>query len=216
MNSKQSKLLELLRKSSAELNLFSAGDRDKLAEKHLPDALAILPFFSFQKGAELLDLGTGGGIPGLPLAIECPDFFFTLCDARQKKCAAIDSMIADLALKNAQTLSGRFEDLAHERAHRAHYDGVLARAVAPLPVLLEYAAGFLKDGGKLYAWKGQNHEIELQEAQNALKILGFHEEGLHPYTLPTGETRVILCFIRKGKLDKMLPRKAGIPKRKPL
>lgn len=216
MNSKQSKLLEALLHASKELNLFSAGDREKLGEKHIPDALAILPFWSFASGSKILDLGTGGGLPGLPLALEKPNCSFTLCDARQKKCTAIDKMILELELENAQTLSGRFEDLAHERAHRGQYEGVLARAVAPLPVLLEYAVGFLKNGGKLYAWKGKNYKEELTEAKNAMKLLNLKLEAEHPYLLPTGEERALLCFIKEGKLDKLYPRKAGAPSRKPL
>lgn len=206
-------LVEVLQKKSAELNLFSAGDRLKLADKHIPDALAVLDFW--EPGERVADIGTGGGLPGLALACERPDLEFTLVDSTAKKVEAIMDMAEELDLRNVQGLIGRFEDLAHERKWREQFDTVTARAVAELPVLLEYVAGFLKVGGKFYAWKA-DYMPELKASETAQEILGLEFMRAHEYTLPTGENRAILEFKKTASLSQEYPRENGLPKAKPL
>jgi 16S rRNA (guanine527-N7)-methyltransferase len=206
-------LVEVLQKKSAELNLFSAGDRLKLADKHIPDALAVLDFW--EPGARVADIGTGGGLPGLALAGERPDLEFTLVDSTAKKIEAIMDMAEELDLRNVQGLIGRFEDLAHERKWREQFDTVTARAVAELPVLLEYVAGFLKVGGRFYAWKA-DYMPELKASETAQELLGLEFMRAHEYTLPTGENRAILEFKKTASLSQEYPRENGLPKAKPL
>ena len=206
-------LIEVLEKKSAELNLFSAGDRLKLADKHIPDALAVLDFW--EPGARVADIGTGGGLPGLALACERPDLEFTLVDSTAKKVEAVMDMAEELNLRNVQGLVGRFEELAHEKEWREQFDTVTARAVAELPVLLEYVAGFLKVGGKFYAWKA-DYEAELESSRAAQEILSLEFVRAHKYTLPTGEDRAILEFEKVAELPREYPRMNGVPKAKPL
>lgn len=209
-------LREVLLQKSGELNLFSAGDRLKLEEKHLPDARAVLDFWKSEAGMRVADLGTGGGLPGLALAEACPELQFTLMDATAKKVEAVKEVAATLGFKNVTGVSGRFEELAHEAAYRQYFDVVMARAVAELPVLLEYVVGFLKVGGKFYAWKAADYEGELESSLKAQHVLGLEFVRAHPYTLPSGEERIILEFEKKMAVSEDYPRKNGVPKNKPL
>lgn len=210
------RLAELLMEKSQELNLFSAGDRLKIAEKHIPDSLAVLNFWEVQDGMKILDIGTGGGLPGLALAEACSTLSFTLMDSTEKKVRAVHEMADDLNLLNVRVVTGRFEALAHQNTYREQFDIVTARAVAALPTLLEYAAGFLKVGGFLYSWKGPGYEVELTSSEKAQKALGLGFVQAFEYSLPAGEHRFILQFEKKGHLAESYPRKDGVPSAKPL
>lgn len=209
-------LVQLLQEKSAQLNLFSAGDRLKLAEKHIPDSLAVLDFWHLEKEMRVLDLGTGGGLPGLALALSCPEDAFTLMDAREKKVRAVKEISEELGLENTRVISGRFEDLARDKKYREQFDVVTARAVAALPVLLEYATGFLKVGGSLYAWKGPDYETELKQTKIAQAELGLAYKEAFPYELPGCDARVILRFEKMKKLHPAYPRRTGVPSSNPL
>ena len=213
-------LVRLLKENSERLNLFSRGDREKIQSKHLPDSLAITEFWPFEDGARVMDIGTGGGLPGLAMAQHAKDegleLSFTLVDARQKKISAVQSMAHKLELENVECISARFEELAHDKKRREQYDAVTARAVAPLPVLLEYAVGFLKVGGSLWAWKGPSYEEELETAREAMEVLNIDLETLHRYVLPDGDERYILQFTKFEELDDKYPRENGRIKKKPL
>lgn len=208
------KLSQLLKSKSEELNLFSKGDREKIESKHMPDALAVLEFWDPR--GHILDMGTGGGLPGLALAEACPDAGFSLLDSRQKKIDAVEAMADEVGLENVHTLCGRIEEVAHDPDYRESFDFVTARALAPLPVLLEYAAGFLIEGGQLLAWKSADYEEELTASETAQSLLNLHFESAHGYTLPTGEERVILTFMKTGDLSGKYPRAVGVPKKRPL
>ncbi len=210
------KLQQILEQTSQQLNLFSAGDRLKIGDKHLPDSVAVLDFWTPKEGSQVMDIGTGGGLPGLALAVSCPKTFFTLVDAREKKVRAVADMADALGLPNVQALVGRFEELARDKAYREQFDNVTARAVASLPLLLEYAAGFIKVGGSLYAWKGPDYETELKAAKIAQAELGLVYKESFAYELPGAEARVILRFEKMKKLHPAYPRRVGVPSAKPL
>lgn len=210
------RLAELLKEKSEALNLFSKGDREKLSSKHIPDSLAVLNFWELPENARVMDIGTGGGLPGLALALSCSEALFTLVDAREKKVDAVRDIAEALNLSNVRCLAGRFEELAHDPDEREQFDTVTARAVAPLPVLLEYASGFLKAGGTLYAWKGPGYEEELSESEKAQGLMQLRFESKYDYTLPEGEERSILCFKKLTELSEDYPRPDGVPKKKPL
>ena len=216
MTKQLQKLVTILQQKSNELNLFSAGDREKLESKHIPDSLAVMDFWKPKDGVQVLDLGSGGGIPALPLAISYPKVNFTLSDARQKKMDAMYDIKRELELENVTVVSGRFEELAHMPDFREKFDFVTARAVAPLPVLLEYAAGFLKPGGRLLAWKGPASENELLASKAARGQLYMDFVEAHQYELPTEGARSILIFEKSAKLPDQFPRRDGVPKAKPL
>jgi len=210
------KLINVLKAYSTKLNLISTGDRERLGDKHIPDCMEFFKIHPSIEGMKIADLGTGGGLPGLVLAQQAPDANFTLIDSRQKKLEAIASMAEELEITNAQMRSGRFEELAHNPEFRESYDIVVARAVAPLPVLLEYAVAFLKEGGEFLAWKGTNYKEEINDAREAMALLELDLENEHHYTLPSGEGRVILQFRKTGPTPSKYPRNTGKPKKNPL
>lgn len=210
------KLVALLEKKSEQLNLFSAGDRLLLNAKHIPDALSVLNFWDPKKGENVIDLGSGGGIPGLVLAVSLPETAFTLVDSRAKKIRALTEISEEMNLKNVAFSSERIEDLAHNEKFREKFSFVTARALAEMPTLLEYASGFLKVGGKLLAWKSADFTDELKSSLRAQKELNLFFKDAFLYELPTGEQRAILFFEKTAKLNLSYPRKAGTPKAKPI
>lgn len=210
------KLADCLRRKSEILNLFSAGDRLKLEEKHIPDSLAVLEFWKPEAGSKVLDMGTGGGLPGLALAKVNPSVEFVLVDSVTKKINAVQEVADEIGLTNLKTVCGRLEELAHQPKFRGQFDSVTARALADLPTLLEYAAGFLKVGGKLYAWKSAEYLEELDRSKNAQNVLGLNFQSAHSYALPGGEKRSILVFEKRGATDEKYPRRPDLPKSRPL
>lgn len=194
-------------------NLVSAGDRALLEKRHLPEAMALAEQLSVTAGARWMDLGTGGGLPGLVLAGERPEARWTLVDARHKKIEAVRSF-ADALEVDCQLVAGRAEDLARRSGWRGAFEGVVARAVAPLRVLVELARGFLGEGGRLVAVKGARAHEELADAERALETVGMQAVSVRPL-VPGGDSQLIE-LVALGEIPEMVPRRAGQPERKPL
>lgn len=171
----------------------------------------------FKVGASLLDLGTGAGFPGIPLAIMRPDLKITLFDSLQKRLTFLESVIKELGLLNVTTLHGRAEDVSHTVAHREAYDIVTSRAVARLPILLEWALPYVKQNGYMVALKGAAYEEESKEATKALQILKGKIAMVKPVQLPTLTDKRAIIYVRKmGHTPKPYPRKPKEIKLKPL
>jgi 16S rRNA (guanine527-N7)-methyltransferase len=165
----------------------------------------------------IVDIGTGGGFPLLPLAMCLPSVACFGIDATQKKVDAVRRIVTTLDLKNVTLLPGRLEELAHTDALRSSFDLVTVRAVAPLPALLEYAVGFLKVGGLLACWKSSKVAQELASTAKAQQVLAMQFLRIFTYELPGafGE-RTILFFRKTRPTPEAYPRKVGVPKAKPL
>ncbi|KKR25723.1 MAG: 16S rRNA methyltransferase, partial [Candidatus Peregrinibacteria bacterium GW2011_GWE2_39_6] len=145
--------LTAIEKWNQKLNLVSYKDLNELTIKHLQDSLSLLEIFHLEEGQRILDLGSGGGFPGIPLAIMSPEAEFILLDSIGKKMTALKKISQELDLKNVTTLVGRAETLGHDPEYRESFGLVVARAVAPLPILLEYAAPFVCINGLFVAYK---------------------------------------------------------------
>jgi 16S rRNA (guanine527-N7)-methyltransferase len=211
------RFLDELEQWNKRLNLISYRDREELDVKHVQDSLSLLEVFELEKGQRVLDLGAGGGFPGIPLAILSPETAFVLMDSVGKKMAAVQAMIEALVLKNVQTVAGRFEDLAHANEYREAFGMVVARAVAPLPTLLEYAAGFVCVNGVFVAYKSAEYAEELKASLKAQNLLGLTFEGAIDYELAGGRgSRSLLVFRKTKALSSKYPRKTGVPKKSPL
>lgn len=165
------RLAELI--ASSPHNLVARGERPRVRDVHVRESEAVAQLLAPSAGSRWMDLGTGGGLPGLVLAVVFPEVSWTLLDATGKKVQAVRSFIEELGLANAEVLQGRAEELGQEPAYRGAYDGVVSRAVAPLPLLLRLARGFLGDGGVLAAIKGPRIDAEIDEADRVRRPLRF-------------------------------------------
>lgn len=184
---------------------------------HYADSL--IPLFArpdfFKAGASAIDVGTGAGLPGIPLAIARPDMRITLLDAQQKRCDFLQEAAAKAGLSNVTVLHARAEDAGRDKRMREKYDLALARAVAPLSVLLEYLLPFVKTNGYALAYKGPAVIDEWQAAAQAARILG----GAEPEKtdMPLEGMRHLLVSVKKIQSTvSQYPRKSGTPSKKPL
>lgn len=228
-------LLDLFLEENRTLNLSAFRNREDCWHGNILDSLAALELPMLQenghcpisppyppqkcagKGKQILDLGTGGGFPLLPLALCLPEQQFTGIDSTKKKIDAVGRMVDALQLTNVTLLCVRAEELGHDPQHREQYDIVTARALAPLNILLEYASPFVRPGGYILCWKSAHIEKELQDSLLARAELSCHLEEQHLYTLPKqwGE-RKILVFTKRGTLSGTYPRATGVPRKNPL
>ena len=202
---------DLLVKGNEQMNLTAIVSPEEAADKHFVDSLLALPYL--QQFARCIDVGTGAGFPGIPLLIARPDLHMTLLDSLNKRVRFLEDTLQTLQLR-AQCVHARAEDAARTAPHREAYDIALSRAVAPLPVLLELTAPFLKVGGVSICYKGKNAEEEIEAAKNAADILRF-SLSVVSFSMPYGERALILAK-KTAPTPKSYPRKAGEAARKPL
>ena len=217
----QKRLKELVKvflEENKKLNLSALRNQEAVWIGNVLDSVVAMDLELFHVADQsILDIGTGGGFPLLPLAICKPDCRLIGLDSTEKKLDAIMRMANSLELTNVSVLHGRTEELAHDTAHRDTYDIVTARALAPLNVLVEYCAPFVKKGGHLVAWKSMKIDTELQESLLARAELSCHLKQTYEYELP-GDwgKRQLLIFEKTANTHKKYPREVGLPKRKPL
>ena len=204
-------LAELI--ASSPHNLVARGERPYVFERHVLECAALSQLL--QPAGQWMDLGTGGGLPGLVLAIEHPDVAWMLVDGTAKKIAAVEEFAAALALGNVRALAGRAEALAHNVSYRGRYDGVVTRALAPLPTLVELARGFLRPGGRLIALKGPGYRAELAEAAPALQRLRLRVSPAQRLPFDVRESWVV-TMTAEGAPPEGYPRRDGVPKSDPL
>lgn len=196
-------------------NLVARGERSAVYERHVREAWAVGALLQPRPGTRWLDLGTGGGLPGLVLALQHPRARWTLLDATQKKIAAVTDIAAAASLGNVDTVVGRAEAAAWTTGLRGAFDGVVARAVAPLVTLVELARGFLAPDGILAAIKGPAWEQELAVAARALDLLRL--EVVDTVAIPAAVRPTWVVTMRaQGLPPDGYPRRDGIPKQQPL
>lgn len=173
---------ELLREWNAKVNLISRKDEENVLSRHILHSLALLmPLLMphpLSNSKRIFDLGTGGGLPGLPLAIMLPATQFTLSDSINKKILAVTDMAARLELPNVRALWGRAEDLAKLPEHRQQYDRVVSRAVAPLDDLVKWTRFLIKPGARLYSLKGGDLTEEIARTQKIPSVREVHARPL--------------------------------------
>lgn len=202
------------------MNLTGITERREVIVKHYIDSLlptCLLPDFP-KPGTRLLDLGSGAGFPGIPLAIAFPNLQLTLMDSLNKRIVYLTDEIEKLGLQNhTEALHARAEELARQAGQREAYDYCSSRAVARLAVLSEYCLPFVKVGGQMLAYKAGEIEEELSEAQFAIKKLGGTTDQVVSFSLPDDAGKRSLVVIRKIKeTPRIYPRKAGMPTKAPL
>lgn len=207
--------LTLLLLQNESLNLTAARTLEELQERHLKDCLELLTLPEVQNAKKALDVGTGGGLPGIPLAIARPELNITLLDATQKKIRAVQQFIDELELSNATAVAGRAEELGHDAAWRQSYDLVVSRALAPLPSLLEYLSAFVKPGGHIVAFKGTDVRGELYDAREAMKLLKLEFVRREEYEMRALPFSLVV-FRQLPGLPSTYPRGQGLVRKQPL
>lgn len=196
-------------------NLVARGERATVRERHIAECVRLVPLLRPQPGAAWLDVGTGGGLPGLVLAILIPAVHWTLLDATRKKIGSVRAIAAELELDNVTTVAGRAEALAHEAAFRERFDGVVSRAVAELATLAELCRGFVRPGGTVAAVKGPRWAEEVERAQAALDTLGL--EVVHTAVIASPDRPSWLVTMQAmGPVPPAYPRREGRPRSHPL
>lgn len=211
---------QLLLTYNKVMDLTNVTNEDEMIVRHYLDSLSLFNFsraFENRKSASLIDVGTGAGLPGIPLAIVLPQWHIVLLDAQKKRVDFLQRVIDDLGLDHTKVIHGRAEDFAHNPTYREVFTLSTARAVAPLPVLLEYLLPFTQIGGYALALKGPKAKEEAALSLEAAKTLGGKLYPLLPVTLPQADYNPVIapCEKKEGTPLKY-PRKAGIPTKRPL
>jgi len=169
------------------------------------------------KNDRMIDVGTGAGFPGVPMAIMMEEIEMTLLDSLNKRVHFLDEVVKALGLENVKTQHGRAEDYGSNREWRECFDSAISRAVAPINVLSEYCLPFVRIGGVFLAMKSSQIDEELMVGEKAIKVLGGEIEKVEKYQLSGYDLSRSLVTIRKvGPTPKQYPRKAGKPSKKPL
>lgn len=208
--------VERLVAANRSLNLTAITDPVEMATKHVADSLTCLLAGEWPQGAQVCDVGTGGGFPGMVVAIVRPDLKVDLVDSVAKKLGFLAEAAEELGVQ-ARTVHGRAEELGRKRPFREGYDVVVARAVARLPVLAELCLPLTKVEGWFVAMKGPAGNEELEEAGRALRLLGGSPQAVREIELPLNAGRRTLIVMRKeGSTPPSYPRRPGIPAKKPL
>lgn len=205
------KYYQILIEYNNKFNITAITDREEVIVKHFVDSSLFVDKLGCKN---LIDVGSGGGFPAIPIKILNEDINLTLLEATGKKCDFLSAVVKELNLKNVSILNGRAEDFAKDPLYREKFDACSARAVARLNTLCEYCMPFVKVKGKFYAFKGQVEE-ELIEAENAIKILGGKITNVYERDL--FDAKRTLVEIEKIKnTDKKYPRGNGKERKCPL
>ena len=219
LNDKQIKnfynFMNLLIEKNKVMNLTGITEPKEVILKHFIDSLTILKYID--KSSSVIDVGTGAGFPGIPLKIAENSIKMTLLDSLNKRINFLNEVMEITNLEEIKTIHGRAEDYGKNINYREKYDIAVSRAVAPLNVLLEYMMPFVKVGGKCICMKGNNCEDEIENAKNAIKILGGEIEKIEKFTLPNSDNnRTILIIKKLKKTGFQFPRNAGTPTKNPI
>jgi 16S rRNA (guanine527-N7)-methyltransferase len=216
------KLYELVIEANRYVNLTRITEASEFWEKHLWDSLrGVAPkqdfIDSLHPGASVIDIGTGAGFPGLPIAIIFPNSQVTLLDSTRKKINFIDSVLTDLPLINAKTIVGRVEEIGQEGKHRENYDLAVIRAVGSVSACAEYSLPLVKKGGLAVIYRGSWTKEENDSLENAVHHLGGEIELIEEFTTPLSNSIRHCLYLRKVKHTPVsFPRPVGIPTQKPL
>lgn len=212
-----SKYKELLKEWNEKINITAITEDSEIDIKHFLDSISVIKDGYVKEGSRIIDIGTGGGFPGVPIKILEPSTEVTLLDGLNKRLKFLDIVIEELGLSGIETVHGRAEELSRKKEYRESYDIAVSRAVASLNTLLEYCIPFVKVGGYFIAMKGPEVDEEIEMSKNALEKLGGELEKRIDVKLPQSDITHNLLFIRKiSKTPSVYPRGKGNPKKKPL
>lgn len=206
--------MKLLLDWNNKINLTAITDEKEIIIKHFIDSISINKYIKEQKN--VMDIGTGAGLPGIPLKILNPSVEFILVDSLNKRINFLEEVKEKLSLEKLENIHSRVEDLAQNKKYREKADVVVSRAVANLRVLAEYMLPFVQVNGACICMKGPNINEEIKEAEKAIDILGGKIEKIDNLILPEGIERNIVVIKKIKNTPPKYPRKAGMPNKQPL
>jgi 16S rRNA (guanine527-N7)-methyltransferase len=207
--------LDLLLAANQQMNLTRIDTRESAEVGHVGDSLTLLPFLP-REPHRLADVGSGGGVPGIPLAIARPDVQVMLIESTQKKAAFLQQTAQQLRLTNLTISPRRADDEADDPHGREAFAVVAARALAEMRILVEWCLPLTKVGGKVLAMKGGKIADELPLAGRAIKLLGGGEPRVHPAELPGADYHVIVEVPKLMRTDRKYPRSTQQIRQSPL
>lgn len=199
-----------------KVNITNIVDENDFIEKHYIDSLVIGQVEYFNESKDIIDVGTGGGFPGVPLAVAYPDKEYTLLDSLNKRLKIIDQVTENLGINNVTTCHGRAEELAQKKEYREKFDLCVSRAVANLTSLSELCIPFVKVGGYFIAYKGPGVYEELKAAEKAINVLGAEVLEIKDASYGDDDDHKLLIIKKIKKTPEKYPRKPGEPVRNPI
>lgn len=201
-------------KINEKMNLTRIISPEDAAKKHFLDSISAAKFIP--ENAKVIDVGAGGGFPSIPLKIYRPDIKLMMIDSVGKKVDFLNESVKLLSLNDSNAIHVRAEDFAKEKEVRESFDVCVSRAVANLSTLLEYCLPFVKVSGLFIAYKGENALIELEEAKNAISILGAKLENDFEYSVIEDVKNHLLVFRKIRRMSNQFPRRNNLPRKQPL
>ncbi len=208
---------KLLLDWNKKINLTAITEYEDVIIKHFIDSVLICKFIRFDDTVSLIDVGTGGGFPGIPIKILNPDCRIVLLDSLNKRVNFLNAVKDELKLKNIECIHGRAEDVSREKNYRECFDIAVSRAVANLSTLSEYCIPFLKTGGRFISYKSEKSYDEIKESENAIKCLSSEITSIEDIVLPnTDIVRKFIIITKRKPVSNKYPRKAGLPTKDPL
>lgn len=208
---------ELLVEWNQKMNLTGIEDEKEVFIKHFLDSVSAVTKGYIQDGMSLIDVGTGAGFPGMPLKICLPELKVTLLDSLNKRINFLQEVASKLSIEDIEFIHGRAEDFGKNEDYREKFDIATARAVAGLPVLMEFCVPFIKVGGYFVCLKGPNANLELEESKKAMEVLGVEYIEKIDVKLPEIDlNHNILVFKKVKNTPSKYPRKAGKVSKNPI
>lgn len=207
--------MELLLEWNKKINLTAITEPNEIILKHFIDSLTINKYI--KSSEKIVDVGTGAGFPGIPIAIIRNDVNIVLVDSLNKRINFLSEVINKLELKNIIAIHSRAEDFGRMKEYRENFDKATSRAVANLATLSEYLMPLIKIKGECICMKGAEIESELKESKKAVEILGGKVKDIDSFNLPNSDfSRNIIIIEKTNKTDKKYPRKPGTPSKEPI
>ena len=211
------KYMRLLQEWNEKINLTAITEDEEVIKKHFIDCIKAFKSDAIKNARNIIDVGTGAGVPGLPIAIMNPNVEVTLLDSLNKRINYLNIVVRELGLKNVTTIHSRAEDGARKQELREKFDVATSRAVANMAVLSEFCMPYVRKGGYFVALKGPSIDEELKNAGNAIKTLGGELKGIIEVSIEETDLKHNIVEVEKIKpCPQTYPRKAGTITKKPL
>ncbi len=211
------KYFDMLTSWNKVMNLTAITDEAEFAVKHIADSILIHKCYDMRDVTTVIDIGTGAGLPGIPLKIVFPHIHITLLDSLNKRINFLNEVIDELEFEDIETIHGRAEDYGKMEDYREYYDLCVSRAVSKLSILSEYCIPFVRVNGDFVAYKSAATDDEIETSRTAVEILGGKIKAIKEISLKDNDVKRRFVIIRKETLTPpKYPRKAGKPQKKPL